>query len=60
MLLIILWPLLIAAVGFLLLTFAAHPQLKHLGDVMLWCGVLWSTYATLGEAFRIGQHIAVN
>lgn len=53
--LVILWPLLIAILGFLLNAFAANANVKHLGDIMLWCGVFWTVYLLTGSTFQIGH-----
>lgn len=53
--LVIVWPLLIAVLGFLLNAFAANVNVKHVGDIMLCCGVFWCVYLLTGSIFQIGH-----
>ena len=50
---VILIPLLVAIIGAFIYAFAANPKLVRIGEILLFCGVLWTVYALMGQKFAI-------
>lgn len=55
MLVVILWPVLVAVVGALIYAFAARPDLKEIGRLLCFAGIFWTVYLLTGTEFRIGR-----
>lgn len=48
----VLFPVVVAAVGFLV-TFAANPNVKELGRAAMWSGVLITTFVLAGKVAHL-------
>jgi Na+/phosphate symporter len=55
MLLIIIWPLLVAAIGALIFAYAKSGALKEIGRLLFFVGAFWTVYLLTGREFRIGH-----
>lgn len=55
LMLLIVWPLLVAVLGALIYAFAARPDLKEIGRLMCFSGIFWTVYLLTGSQFRIGR-----
>lgn len=53
--LLIVWPLLVAVLGALIYAFAARSDLKEVGRLLCFSGIFWTVYLLTGSQFRIGR-----